>query len=126
MNTRFSGLAALVVTVASFALGGCAADAEGPGADAAESSISEREASPDLHADEGAKLADLLNEKRANDLRREVMVDAKVAPGERPELTPVPGFPKGANIDAIEALESMTPAVGGPKLDADMPDLTRR
>ncbi|MBS2017652.1 MAG: hypothetical protein JST00_32535 [Deltaproteobacteria bacterium] len=126
MNTRFSCLAALVVTVASFALGGCAADGDGPGAEASESSISEREASRDLHANEGAKLADLVNEKRANDFRREVTADAKVATGERPELTPVPGFPKPANVDAIEALESVTPVVGGPQLDVDMPDLTRR
>lgn len=125
MNTRSSCLAALVVTIASFALGGCAADAEGPGADAAESSISEGEASRDLHADEGAKLGDLVNEKRANDLRREVTADARVATRERPELTPVPGFPRGANVDAIEALEIVTPVVAGPKVDVDMPDLTR-
>lgn len=127
MTTRFSTLAALVVTFASLALGGCAADAEGSGAELSESSISDRETSGDLHAEESVKLGDMAKQANESNLRREATADAKIAGGKRVVVTPGPGrFENDNGVHAIEALEAVAPSVGGPKLDVDMPDLTQR
>ncbi|MBS2015641.1 MAG: hypothetical protein JST00_22325 [Deltaproteobacteria bacterium] len=125
MNSRLSTLAALVVTFASFALTGCAADAADDAGASTESSITEREATPDLRAEEAAKVADVARAAADQDLRRDVTASAKVARADRPELTPVPGFAKTKRVERDQALEAAVPAVAGPNFDIEMPELGR-
>ena len=103
MTTRFSSLAALVVTLTSLALGGCAADADAPSVGEAESTVSERESARDMHAEE--------------------IADAKVARTNEIVLPPTPRF---AEKDGVERFEVVAPAFGGQKLDVAMPALTTR
>jgi hypothetical protein len=110
MITRFSSLAALVVTFASLALGGCAADSAGPSGD--ESSISGGEAA-DVNAEETA------------DTTAEWTTDLVV--------TVTPDFPEQALAPAHRGSElarfperAVAPAFAGPRKAVDVPDLVTR
>ncbi len=93
MNTRFSSLAAVAFAVVTFALAGCAADADGttdPG-ERSDSEIGQHDGDH-LRVADRARIADGVDEAKDEELRREAAIDVKYGAGPRPELAPMPGF----------------------------------
>ncbi len=87
---RTPSLLALAFAAASLVLAGCAADADPePSPETNESSIIG--SADDLHVKKVAKVVDLANQERDNELRREVQVSPNLPIG-RPEFATQDGF----------------------------------